>query len=74
MTVFAKPTTLGVYKSSEYFSEHSQMAQSANTCSKLTIETLQQDMTNVQSQQKRHQDDANGVILVSLLSLNIFNK
>ena len=50
------------------------MAQSANTCSKLTIETLQQDMTNVQSQQKRHQDDANGVILVSLLSLNIFNK
>ena len=35
-------------------------AQSTFTCSKLTIEVLEQDVKYVQSYQKRHQNDANG--------------
>ena len=54
-------------------------SQMAITYSKLTIETLEQGVTYVQSQQYedilwRHQDDAIGVVLVSLLlTLNIFH-
>ena len=48
--------------------------QSAITCSKWTIETLEQGVKYVQSQQWRHQNDATGVVLVSLLlTLNIFH-
>ena len=48
-------------------------AQPATTCSKLTTETLEQDVKYVQSEQQRHQNDANGVVLVSLLlTLNKF--
>ena len=39
----------------------------AFTCSKLTIETLEQDVKYVQSQQQRYQNDTSGVVLVSLL-------
>ena len=44
------------------------------TCSKLTIETLEQVVKYFQSQHQRHQNDANGVVLVFLLlTLNIFH-
>ena len=39
----------------------------AFTCSKLTKETLEQGKKYVQSWQWRHQDDAVGIVLVSLL-------
>ena len=44
------------------------------SCSKLTIETLEQGVKYIKSSQYRHQNDGNGVILVSLLlTLNIFH-
>ena len=44
------------------------------TCSKLTIETLEQGVKYFQSQQSRHQNDASGVVLMSLLlTLNMFH-
>ena len=46
----------------------------AITFSKLTIETRKQGVKNVQSYQLRYQNDANGVVLLSLLmTLNIFH-
>ena len=46
----------------------------AITCSKLTLETLEQDVKYVQSKQSRPQNDGNDVVLVSLmLTLNIFD-
>ena len=40
--------------------------------SKLTIETLEQDVKYVQGQQSRHQNEAYGVVVLSLLlTLNI---
>ena len=43
------------------------------TCSKLTTETLKQDVKYVQNTPGQHQYDTNGAILVSLLlTLNIF--
>ena len=46
----------------------------AITCSKLTIETLEQDVKLFKVNNKRHQNEAIGVILVSLLlTLNIFH-
>ena len=52
-----------------------QNTQSAITCSQLTIETLEQVLTYVQSSQKKtHQNDVNDIGLVSLLlTLNIFH-
>ena len=48
------------------------ITQPAITCSKLTIETLEQGVKYVQSYQKKHQSDIIGVVLVSLLlTLNI---
>ena len=48
--------------------------QPAFTYLKLTIETLEQSVKYVQSQQERHQNKNNGVVLVSLLlTLNIFH-
>ena len=41
--------------------------QPAFTCSKLTIETLEQGVKYIQSKQQRYQNDANDVVLVSLL-------
>ena len=50
------------------------MTQPAFTCSKFTIETLEQGVKYVQSQQQRHQKDTIGVDLVSLLlTLSIFS-
>ena len=40
-----------------------QPTQSAFTCSKLTIETVEQDVKYVQSLQESHQNDTNGVVL-----------
>ena len=49
-------------------------AKPAFTYSKLTIETLERGVQYVQSQEKRHQKDASGVVLVSLLlNLNILH-
>ena len=48
--------------------------QPAFTCSKLTIETLEQGVKYVQSLQQRHQNDAIGIACMSLLlTLNIFH-
>ena len=42
--------------------------------SKLTIKSLERDVKDVQSQQQRHQNDVNRVVLVSLLlTLNTFH-
>ena len=50
------------------------ITQSAITCSKLTIATLEQGVKYVQSQQYRHQNDASSVVLVSFkLTFNIFH-
>ena len=50
------------------------MTQPAFTCSKFTIETLEQGVKYVQSQQQRHQNDTIDVDLVSLLlTLSIFS-
>ena len=51
-----------------------EIKQPAITCLKLTTETIEQGVQYVQSWQYRHQNDAIGVALASLLSnLNIFH-
>ena len=47
--------------------------QPAITCLKLTKETLEKGVKYVQSYLKKHQNDAKDVVLVSLLTLNIFH-
>ena len=50
------------------------ITQPAIRCSKLIIETLEKGVKYDQSQQERYQNDANGIVLVSLLlTLNIFH-
>ena len=56
-----------------YWNNVSATTQPAFTCSKLTIETPEQGLKYVQNYQKGHQNDAIGIVLVSLLlTFNIF--
>ena len=47
--------------------EEKRHSQTTFTCSKLTIEALKQGVKYVQNEQKRHQNKANNVVLLSLL-------
>ena len=49
LPIFIKSSTLDVYLSSEYDSKYVVRSQPAFTCSKLTIETLEQGVKYVQS-------------------------
>ena len=67
-------STKASWSKSAKYEKLSKYSQPAFTCSNLTIETLEQGVQYAQSQQWRHQIDANGVILVSsLLTLNIYH-
>ena len=49
------------------------ISQPVITCSKLTIKTLEKGVEYVQSQQQKHQNNTNGIVLVfSLLTLKAF--
>ena len=56
------------------FPHKHELTQPVITCSTLTIKTLQQGVKYVQSSQQKHQNEAIGGVLVSLLlTLNIFS-
>ena len=49
------------------------ISQPVITCLKLTIKTLEKGVEYVQSQQQKHQNNTNGIVLVfSLLTLKVF--